>query len=198
MPTTILNIAAGKLAPLTLEEMEPFFLVNLDTMYYHYTPTKDIEEAFILWTKTKNQSCNCKEDIFEFMERTILKFDYITIYRFLEHVPFVKVPYFIYLLSTVTHIGSKIEVIVPNYDILAEMILKESSMAANIKNFEAWNIELTTELLNEPFCPHASIWTRSRAKYFFELEKRFKINEIDPKFEFDGRDLYLRFVAERI
>jgi hypothetical protein len=33
MPTTILNIAAGKLKPINLEETEPFFLINLDTMY---------------------------------------------------------------------------------------------------------------------------------------------------------------------
>ncbi len=75
------------------------------------------------------------------------------------------------------------------------MILKDEPF---ISTFEADNILLTTELLNEPSCPHASIWTAKRARYFFHLEKRFQISHIDEKFEFDGRDIYLRFQAVRL
>ena len=126
-------------------------------------------------------------------------FDRITIYRFLEHVPMDKVPYFIYLLSTVTKPGAEIDVIVPNYNTLAHMILSEQANIANdVMDFEANNILLTTELLNEPSCPHASIWTEYRAQRFFRLEGRFTITEVDENFEFDGRDIYLRFKAERI
>jgi hypothetical protein len=64
--------------------------------------------------------------------------------------------------------------------------------------FPEHNILLTTELLNEPSCPHASIWTRNRAKYFFSLEGRFEVPHTWDSVKFDGRDIYLRFKANRI
>jgi len=192
----ILNIAGGKLAPLDIEE--PYFVVNVDTMYYLHTEPAEVEKAWIYWDQKTNRIFNVKEDVFTFLERTAVYFDRVCIYRFLEHVSFTQVLYFIYLISTVTPQGATVDIIVPNYDILAERILQESSMSAKMGNFEAWNIELTTELLNEPSCPHASIWTPHRAKYFWELEKRFVVEDIDKSFEFDGRDLYLRFKARRL
>jgi len=188
----ILNIAAGKELPLELPE--PYFLINSDIMYYQNTQPDVIEKELAEWNGTLNKSYYCKTDIYEFMERTKISFDKICIYRFLEHVLMDKVCYFIYLLSTITNKGSLIDVIVPNYTMLAEMILNEKID----NNFDANNIILTTELLNQPPDPHTSVWTMERAKYFFELEKRFKITSIDQSFEFDGRNIYLRFQAERI
>jgi len=200
MSKRILNIAAGKFQPigLLLEMDEPHFLVNLDTMYYQFDEEKDIEASFDLWTETTDKVFHCKEDAFQFMERTRIMFDKICIYRFLEHVSFTQVQYFIYLLSTVTNPGALIDIIVPNYNNLATMILQEDPLDPAGGNFEAHNIELTTELLNEPSCPHASIWTPSRARYFMELEGRFRVEDVNERFEFDGRDIYLRFWAERI
>ncbi len=189
---TILNIAAGKELPLELPE--PYFLINSDIMYYQNTQPDIIETEWGEWDDTSNKSYYCKTDIYEFMERTKISFNKICIYRFLEHVPIDKVCYFIYLLSTITNKGSLIDVIVPNYTMLAEMILNEKID----NNFDANNIILTTELLNQPPDPHTSIWTEERVKYFFELEKRFKVNSIDITYKFDGRDIYLRFIAERL
>ncbi len=195
MTKAILNIAAGKFQPINLEPIS--FLVNLDTMYYHHTETSQIEEAYESWKikRALNARFHCNEDAFSFMERTIINFDKVCIYRFLEHVSYTQVLYFIYLLSTITRKGSLIDVIVPNYEKLATMILKE--LVSDL-SFEAHNILLTTELLNEPSCPHASIWTPARAEYFFELENRFKVNQWVSDYEFDGRKIYLRFLAERI
>ena len=78
------------------------------------------------------------------------------------------------------------------------MILDEDPLDPAGGNFEAHNITLTTELLNEPSCPHASIWTPDRAYYFFGLEGRFEISVYHTNYEFDGRDIYLRFLARRI
>ena len=64
--------------------------------------------------------------------------------------------------------------------------------------FEEHNILVTTELLNEPSCPHASIWTVDRAYHFFEMEGRFKVDNVIPNFKFENRDIYLRFQARRI
>lgn len=199
----ILNVAAGKLKPILEGNTKgPHVLVNLDTSYYAHNTPEEIENLVSAWwtnARKDNVEYYCKEDAFQFMERTSLVFDRICLYRFLEHVSFDQVLYFIYLLSTVTRKGQIVDVIVPNYNILAKMLLAESPID-EIENFEAHNILLTTEMLNEPGCPHASIWTPERAIYFWELEKRFVIENghLDSKYEFDGRDIYLRFKATRI
>ncbi len=194
----ILNLAAGKQKPLLEKGEGPHLLVNLDTSYYSFLEPDIIEESVALALKQglgANVEYYCNEDAFTFMERTNLIFDRVCIYRFLEHVEMDKVLYFIYLLSTVTRKGAVVDIIVPNYEILARLILSECPYD---KNFEAQNIRLTTELLNEPSCPHASIWTAERAQYFFDLEGRFKVESLNENFKFDGRDLYLRFKAERL
>ena len=191
----ILNIAPGKFRPLDLPLKDPYLLVNLDTMYYQIDEPGFIEKKFSTWTGQSPKTFYCNIDAFQFMERTRLNFDVICIYRFLEHVSFTQLQYFIYLLSTVTLKGSVIDVIVPNYEMLARLIMNES---VTDSNFEAHNILLTTELLNEPSCPHASIWTPERAKYFFELEGRFEVNSITSQFNFDGRGIYMRFKAVRV
>jgi len=195
MNQAILNIAGGKIKPLDLSKLTSYFLVNVDTMYYDTHNPATIEGNYKRWSCIGSESYNINEDIFQFMQRTIITFDLICIYRYLEHVSMEQVPYFIYLLSTVTKHGAKIDVIVPNYEVLARMILREIPLDGN---FDSHNILLTTELLNEPSCPHASIWTEARAEYFFTLEKRFEIIETHERFKFDGRDIYLRFIAERI
>jgi len=192
---TILNIAAGKFQPLDLENQRRFFLVNLDPMYYSYSTEELIEDHYGNHNVESTITHYCNSDAYEFMERTKMIFDKICIYRFLEHVPMDKVLYFIYLVSTITKKGSEIDVIVPNYNKLAVMLLGES---VNRLTFEKENILLTTELLNEPSCPHASIWTEQRVKYFWEMEERFKVKEIYPSFNFDGRNIYIRFKAVRL
>lgn len=193
MAKSILNIAGGKIPPLDLSGQ--YFLVNVDTMYYMHTDPAQVEKKWKEWKKSTRQYYNIKADVFEFLERTFMTFDRVCIYRFLEHVSFTNVLYFIYLISTVTEKDDEVDVIVPNYEILANMLLAED---VSSPNFEAHNIELTTELLNEPSCPHASIWTYERAKYFWELEGRFKVINAQTRFTFDGRDIYLRFCAKRL
>ncbi len=189
----ILNIAAGKFLPLDLPK-DPYLLLNLDTMYYQVDEPKDVEDIFFSWGSITSRILYCNRDVFEFMERTKLIFDRICIYRFLEHVPMDKVLYFIYLLSTVIRKAGSVDIIVPNYALLADMLLKED---VGDGNFEAHNIKLTTEMLNEPSCPHASIWTIDRAKYFFSLEERFIVDNYVSPYKFDGRDIYLRFRLKR-
>jgi len=192
---SILNIAAGKLNPLDMEKQKRYFLVNLDSMYYSYNEIEEIEDHYNSHRLTSTIKLYCNTDVYEFMERTKMIFDRVCIYRFLEHVPMDKVLYFIYLVSTITREGSEIDVIVPNYTTLAGMILEED---VGSFRFEKRNVLLTTELLNEPSCPHASIWTEPRAKHFWEFEERFKVKTIWPRFSFDGRDIYIRFKAVRL
>jgi len=193
----ILNLGAGKQSPILQDQIKEKsrFIINLDTAYYSTPEPGIIENLVVKWDRKASYVSFCNEDAFTFMERTKLIFDRVCIYRLLEHISMDKVLYFIYLLSTITRKGGLIDVIVPNYEILASMILKED---VNDKDFEGHNILLTTELLNDPSCPHASIWTPARVEYFFKLEKRFKINQWASNYEFDGRNIYLRFWAERL
>ena len=200
MNDVILNIAGGKIAPDGIEKLTSFFLINVDTMYYSFSDPGLVENKWRDWSGKASEVHNIRADVFEFLERTIMHFDKICIYRFLEHIPMDKVLYFIYLLSTVTNKEDVIDVIVPNYKTLAKMILEEDKMDAETfgEEFAAHNILLTTELLNETSCPHASVWTAMRAQYFFELEGRFRVTTIDEEYDFDGRDIYMRFQAERL
>lgn len=197
----ILNVGAGKQKPLFLKNIKNgYVLVNLDKSYFSGNSGKKIEQDVDLYDHASiyngaSVEYFCSEDIFKFMEKTRLKFDMITMYRFLEHVPFDNVLYFLYLLSTIIKRNGIVDVIVPDYEILAEMLLDENPYD---KDFEANDILLTTEMLNEPSCPHASIWTIKRAYKFFEFEQRFKVMKVTSPFTFDGRDVYMRFQAKRV
>ena len=192
----ILNIAGGKLFP---EELPAnFFLVNLDKMYYNSSSPELLEAEYCNWLRTGREGrklCYINQDCFDFLSRTTIQFDRIAIYRFLEHVKRTDVLYFIYLLSTCIILEGKVEVIVPDYRILAERILQEDT---DHIDFDKKDIITTTELLNEPDCPHASIWTEDRARHFFEYEGRFNVIETTTPYSFDGRNIYLKFIAERM
>lgn len=203
----ILNIAAGKFDPLPIENdypMLPQYILNVDTSYFSKETPDQIETGIDCWLCDKDRTSNTTYlniDVFEFMEKTRHVFDRVVIYRFLEHISFTQVEYFIYLVSTVLRKGGLVDVIVPDYDILADMILFEPPYKESTSidfDFQAHNIKLTTELLNEPSCPHASIWTTHRMKRFWHLEGRFKVNDQLVSFKFDDRNIYLRSIIERI
>jgi len=194
----ILNLGAGKLEPLNIVSGRNF-IVNLDQSYFTGLPPADIESYMRGHKKrgeTNDVTVHCKADAFEFMERTRLQFDRVVMYRFLEHIPFDKVLYFIYLVSTVLKQGGRVDVIVPDYKILASMLIAEDDILYH-PSFDAHNIILTTELLNEPGCPHASIWTPRRMDKFWELENRFRVIQTLSPYKFDGRRIYLRSIIER-
>jgi len=199
MNKTFLNIAAGKLYPIDFKPDDLNFLIQLDTMYYQAPQVQSIEEAYELWNKKiSSQILKCKVDAFEFLGLFGFQFDCISCYRFLEHITKPDVQGFIYLLSTALKIGGALDIIVPNYEILADMILNETiNEDTKHVDWERHDTELTYELLNEPSMPHASIWTPQRIKYFFGLEERFQIESIDETYEFDGRSCYIRAIMKR-
>ena len=193
---TILNLGSGKTQPLDITP--PYFLVNLDSGYYREDSTTiyDILPQHKLWLNDPSLTVikHLKEDAYAFLAKYPIKFDKIVIYRFLEHIPKRDVLYFIYLMATCLKSGGIIDCIVPNYKLLAQRILEEDPFS---EDFESEDIITTYEVVNEPSCPHASIWTRDRIKKFFELEQRFTLKEIIAPYDFDGRSIYLRAIIER-
>jgi predicted SAM-dependent methyltransferase len=194
-----LNIAAGKIYPIDFDVDADNFLVQLDKMYWAVNEVNLIERNHEFWLRNfKGEIQHCDVDAFEFLANYKYQFDHISCYRFLEHVTKTDVQGFIYLLSTALKVGGTLDIIVPNYEILADMILNENlSKDVNHTEWERHDTMLTYELLNEPSMPHASIWTPNRIKYFFDLEERFEIKELNPNYLFDGRDLYIRAILTR-
>lgn len=195
-----LNICGGKILPLDFDSKIDV-AVNIDKRYFSDTDIKKIEflhkNSFTSsgFSMYDNRIIYCNYDIYDFLNSYVCTFDRVAMYRFLEHVPKDTILYFIYQLSTIVKIGGTVDVIVPDCELLAKRILTED---VNAPNFEAEDIITTYELLNEPESPHVSLWSEQRAKYFFELEGRFIITKVEKSFDFDGRDIYLRFVATRI
>lgn len=198
---SVLNIAGGKIFPYnTYKNLK--FLVNLDGMYLNSSKIEKIIEDHESFEKNKILNINqdftehmCNFDIYEFLEKYHIKFDGIVMYRFLEHVPKVKILYFIYLLSTSIKLDGTFDIIVPDYKALAKRILSEN---VGNPNWEAEDIITTFELLNEKYDPHGSIWTEDRLKYYLELEGRFKVEKVLSNYEFDGRNIYLRAIGYRV
>lgn len=193
----ILNVAAGKFPPLfygdLLKEKINFNIVNLDRMYLTHSSMNDLVSVQGNNTYT-NQNFYINHEIFDFLERYQYKFDLITMYRYLEHVRKTDILYFIYVLSTAINVDGIIDVIVPDYEKLCRGVLEEDVCS---KDFEKYDILHTFEILNEPEDPHASIWTEDRIRYFFELEERFSIITLEKDYYYDGRDIYIRFLAQR-
>lgn len=201
-PVFILNIGAGRLDPIDFDNFNFPFLVNVDKNYSGGEKLDIIENHHKIFRsnvkpptyKEFSFICKCKEDIKKFLETYYYKFDLITIYRFLEHVRFTDVLYFIYLLSQIVNEGGLIDIVVPDYKMLAMMILNER---LDVPKFETENILLTTELLNDPSDPHASIWTEERLQHFFTLESRFFSEMKIKRYVLDDRDVYIRAIFRR-
>lgn len=198
---SILNLCGGKIIPEFEKNVEYSFLINLDQIYFTKNTIEVIRTEHINFNlddvepEYTEYSLCLNHDVYDFLERYEIPFDKVIIYRFLEHVPKSNVLYFIYLLSTITKPGAILDIIVPDYKILAQRILDENPYDFG---FEAEDIITTYELLNDSQSPHLSVWTKERLVYFFSLEGRFRVKTMEENYKFDGRDLYLRAVIERI
>jgi len=191
-----LNIAGGKIIPSEMQDNSgSTFSIMLDTMYEVY------EKSINSWDLLERYKHNemglyfSGECVYDFLDDNLIPFDKIYCHRFLEHVPFDKVSFFIYQVSTNLKMGGEFDIIVPDYTVLAERLLNESVGA---EGWDAENIILTTEIVNEPGCPHASLWTEERLKYLLELEGRFAIKDLEKNYLYDGRDIYIRAIFKRI
>ncbi len=186
----ILNIAAGQKIP-DIYNKATDALIQLDLRYYNNDSPKLVE---IYCEKDEKGIWYVNEDAMQFLEKTILKFDKVICHRFLEHVCMDQILFFIYQMAEVLNPDGQVDIIVPDYAKLAELILTEKVGA---KGWTKHDILVTTEIVNMPDSPHASIWTEDRLKYNFELEDRFKTVSCERDYTYDGRDIYLHYIATR-
>jgi len=166
---------------------------NYPTDDFPSFPLNQIEKMSGTGSSIKHYRYN--SDVYTFLEKMYYHVDGVFMYRFLEHVPMRDIIHFIYLVSTVLKKDGFVDIIVPDYEKLATMLLKED---IDMKDFEKHNILLTTEMLNDVGDPHLSIWTKNRLKYYWEYEERFYIEKITKGFHYDGRNVYLRALLRRI
>lgn len=194
MGKLILNLAGGKLKPLDLVSDDT--VMNLDIIYDNNicNTLSNINREYMLGHRLFH-SCYISHDIEDFLNKILVKFDRISIYRYLEHIPKSQVIYFIYLLSTCVKVGGEIDVIVPDAKILAKKILEED---VDSKTWESDDLLITYELLADQPSPHLSLWTKDRLIKLFEREGNFKSVKVEENFLFDGRSIYLRYIAKRI
>lgn len=200
---SILNIGAGKIKPLYIKNLtEKYFLIQLDPMYQNFVDMSNAEKFYKEWKyqiKENNTIVKVNNEAMDFLGTYCYQFDHIACYRYLEHVTKPEIQSFLYLISTALKVGGTLDIIVPNYEILADMIINETiNEDTKHAEWERHDTLLTYELLNEPSMPHASIWTPQRINYFFELEERFKVINIVECFKFDGRSCYLRAKILRV
>lgn len=201
---SILNIGAGKKDSISehfnyTSDMD-CFMVDIDKSYFDSQCPIHIESTHSKWLSNKDLKnrlicLNSNLDIFEFLERYKYKFSVITMYRFFEHISRDKLLYFIYLLSTSIEVGGIVDVICPDYQLLAQHILNEDPYD---EDFEKHDIVVSTELFNEVSDPHQNITTPDRLKKLFEFEGRFKLDEEFKPYLFDGRRIYFRSLFKRI
>jgi hypothetical protein len=192
----VLNAAGGKIKSIDVDKYNPTYnLLNVDLGYYSKYKIDEVEDFIVNDKSNKNNNIFINSDIFEFLEKTILKFNIITVYRFLEHVSKSNIQYFLYLLATSLKLNGEIDIIVPDSHKLAKMLIDED---INDPSWHSLDLLLTYELLADQPSPHLSLWSEDRLKYFIEAENYFKIISIEKDFNFDGRDIYLRAKARRI
>jgi predicted SAM-dependent methyltransferase len=193
LPMKILNLAGGKLPPISLPPK--FKLLNLDKSYFSEVTPIAIEDWMKYSEYQRNEEYFLNYDAFEFLERTTLKFDIICIYRFLEHISKINVLYFIYLLSNCLQVGGVIDVIVPDAKKLAKMIIEED---VNAPDWESKDLLITYEMVADQPSPHLSLWTKDRLIKLFAMEGNFEATEVTEDFSFDGRNIYVRYEGKKI
>lgn len=118
------------------------------------------------------------DDIFKFLEGYDgANIDKIIAHRVFEHIDFKDISYLLYLLHEVAANDCILDIIVPDYDKVAFVISSLDPEKMTAKEFNLKMIQCHTEVFNEPYDPHRSIWTQALAKYYLELEGYWSIKK---------------------
>ena len=205
---SILNLGSGNKG-LVPYDFPTGFIVNVDLNFLNSSSISGIYKYQQEFNNDDDIECvnyYFRGEALHFLDEYPGTFNYVASYRFFEHIGKFDLLYFLYQVANIMNKDAELDIIVPNYITLANRILNEEKILRDIPitepprlpaNWENQDIITTTEVVNTPDMPHASIWTPQRAKYYLELEERFEVISIDEEFDFDGRNVYMRIKAKR-
>ena len=141
----------------------------------------------------------CSSDIFDFVERYPLKFDYIYAERIFEHMEYVggEIGRLLEGINRISTDDAILEIVVPNMVLIADMI--KNYEVANLNQIESMNHKLiiNSECNNVRCDPHLSTWTPLMAKEYINSEGTWQIDNIVPQINFAGRDIYMRITCKK-
>lgn len=138
-------------------------------------------------------------DAFAFLEAYGSKdLDFVTSSRMFEHILPDRVPYLLFLIACCTKEGGKLEIIVPDYNLIGKMVETIDARKLSGQEFNRRMIWAWAEMLGgEGAWQHKSIWTPAIARYYISHEELWSVPKISNVC-IDQRALFLRAEAVRL
>ena len=196
----VLNLGAGKI---DLSRWANFGQVIHVDRYFDPATSATISEAhnFYLSSDRNTTQCCCKSDIFGFVDNFQYKFDLVVAERIFEHMEYVggEIGRLLEGINTLTTQNAKLEIVVPNAILLAEMLITYEKEYDRFNQVDSLNTKLilNSELCNVKIDPHASVWTPRLAREYIESEGTWLIENIENKYRFAGRDIYMKITCKK-
>ena len=137
------------------------------------------------------------KDVFNFLEEYPNRdFDRIHSRRFFEHLTESEISYLIYLLYEVSKKETLLDIIVPDFDKVSNVVKSLDPNNMSVIEFNKNMVSVITEIYNTENDPHKSIWNEQLGRYYIELESYWKVVDINKNINISNRDWYLHFRAE--
>ena len=161
----------------------------VDQMY------KNIDVDLSANTRGTNWSIK-EESIQEFLEKGMeKKYDIVDCTRCFEHLKPNDVFYILYLIHKNMLPDGVLTIVVPDmlnvFKTLGELEQNLCKGVVRATEFQCVYTAIHTEIFNESFDPHQSIWTPQLAKHYIEAETYFKIQSLSY-ITLDNRDWYMK------
>ena len=206
----VLNLGAGKidrsrwLRDESLKEKDDF-VIHVDR-YFDPESSLTIAQA-----NEAHRNCGirligntqilCKSDLFEFIDKFQYKFDLVVAERIFEHMEYVggEIGRLLEGINMLTNENAQLEIVVPNSVSISNMLLNLESNYSIIDHVSLLNQLLIINTENHNFredC-HCSSWTPAISKFYIESEGTWKIDSIEEKIKFAGRDIYMRIKCSK-
>lgn len=199
MSDVILDLGCGRRWTKWIPEVESdpndYIVYCVDTIFNTSRTAKyDFEQLYSENDNVKLIGAN----IFDFLQN-YKRNDVQTIYsdRTFEHIPYDKLHFLFYLLKEVCRPDAKMIFTVPNFKTVFDDISRYQHKITQGGQITKDLIDFHTEVFNEKYDPHLSIWTPDLAYYYVELENYWKINSIEDNYKIDNRDWYMKITATR-
>jgi len=168
-------------------------IICVDSSYAKYSEDyrKSIEE--------ESHVILCPDNIFDFVSSYPSRdIDFIYAERVMEHIPYDRLYELFYFLYEISRSFCKMHIIVPDFEEVFKAINAKAAPSdidqSNPLCFQKFLIDAHTEIFNCIQDPHQSIWTKTLAGYYMEVEDYWGIKR-NTHVTRDGRAWYLKIEA---